>query len=303
MEEKKGSKKVVVFLVVLLGLLLVLGIGLVVAFSARTPRSDSVVYNESVDYTSPLSLGSKLSRSYDYDALSAAPSDMNQDYYEGEERSLTKTGEISVAVDDIDESLGEVRKIGKKYGAMVMNLDDLGKGVSRRVDVTIKVEQSRFEVLYENLKELEGEFSTSSIAVSDVTERVLDLEARLKNYQSVETQYLKILEKANTVEETLAVYKELNQVRLQIEMIETQLKNLATQTDYSYIRVRISQSSTGAEIVDQGWKPLGVLKASVRLLVSFMKLVGSLLIFLLVFTPVIAIVAVPVVILKKRAKK
>ena len=86
-------------------------------------------------------------------------------------------------------------------------------------------------------------------------------------------------------------------------MIETQLKNLATQTDYSYIRVRISQSSTGAEIVDQGWKPLGVLKASVRLLVSFMKLVGSLLIFLLVFTPVIAIVAVPVVILKKRAKK
>lgn len=303
MEEKKGSKKVVVFLVVLLGLLLVLGIGLVVAFSARTPRSDSVVYNESVDYTSPLSLGSKLSRSYDYDALSAAPSDMNQDYYEGEERSLTKTGEISVAVDDIDESLGEVRKIGKKYGAMVMNLDDLGKGVSRRVDVTIKVEQSRFEVLYENLKELEGEFSTSSIAVSDVTERVLDLEARLKNYQSVETQYLKILEKANTVEETLAVYKELNQVRLQIEMIETQLKNLATQTDYSYIRVRISQSSTGAEIVDQGWKPLGVLKASVRLLVSFMKLVGSLLIFLLVFSPVIAIIAVPVVILKKRAKK
>ena len=212
MEEKKGSKKVVVFLVVLLGLLLVLGIGLVVAFSARTPRSDSVVYNESVDYTSPLSLGSKLSRSYDYDALSAAPSDMNQDYYEGEERSLTKTGEISVAVDDIDESLGEVRKIGKKYGAMVMNLDDLGKGVSRRVDVTIKVEQSRFEVLYENLKELEGEFTTSSIAVSDVTERVLDLEARLKNYKSVEAQYLKILEKANTVEETLAVYKELNQV-------------------------------------------------------------------------------------------
>jgi len=303
MEEKKGSKKVVVFLVVLLGLLLVLGIGLVVAFSARTPRSDSVIYNESLGYGSPLSLGSKLSRSYDYDALSAAPSDMDQNYYEGEERSLTKTGEISVAVDDIDESLGEVRKIGKKYDAMVMNLDDLGKGVNRRVDVTIKVEQSRFELLYENLKELEGEFTTSSIAVSDVTERVLDLEARLKNYKSVEAQYLKILEKANTVEETLAVYKELNQVRLQIEMIETQLKNLATQTDYSYIRVRISQSSTGAEIVDQGWKPLGVLKASVRLLVSFMKLVGSLLIFLLVFSPVIAIVAVPVVILKKRAKK
>lgn len=220
-----------------------------------------------------------------------------------EDRSLIKTGNISLAVEDIDATLGQIDSIESKYDAMKISLSDYGKGIDRRVDITIKVADDQFEELYADLKEIEGEHESSSILVSDVTETVTDLEARLKNYKAVESQYLSILESAESVEDTLAVYKELNQVRLEIESIETQLKNLENQTEYSYIYMQISQSSTGAELEDEEWKPAGVFKEAARALVNFAKLIGNLLIWIVVFSPVVAIIVVPIVLLKKKDKK
>lgn len=222
---------------------------------------------------------------------------------DSEDRSLIKTGRISVSVDEIDETLREVNLIKSRYGATTMNLSDYGKGLNRRVSITIRVEQSQFDFLYQSLKGMDGEFDSSSISVSDVTERVLDLEARLKNYRSVEDQYLTILEKAETVEDTLAVYQELNKVRLEIERIETQLKNLETQTEYSYIYLTVSQSSAGAEVADDQWRPEGIFREALRSLVSFLQSVGSVLIWILVFSPIIALVVLPIIHLRKRAKK
>ncbi|MFA5634024.1 MAG: DUF4349 domain-containing protein, partial [Candidatus Dojkabacteria bacterium] len=105
------------------------------------------------------------------------------------------------------------------------------------------------------------------------------------------------------VEETLSVYNEVSKVRLEIERIELQLKNLETQTDYSYIYIRIHQSSEGAELEEKGWRPVGVLKDALRALVSFGQFLGSILIWLVVFSPVIALFVVPAVIIQKKRKK
>ncbi|KUK67204.1 MAG: Uncharacterized protein XD87_0271 [candidate division WS6 bacterium 36_33] len=220
-----------------------------------------------------------------------------------EDRSLIKTGNISLAVEDIDATLDQIDSIESKYDAMKISLNDYGKGINRGVSVTIKVVEEQFEELYADLKEIEGEHESSSITISDVTETVTDLEARLRNYRSVESQYLSILESAEDVEDTLAVYKELNQVRLDIERIETQLKNLENQTEYSYIYIQISQSSVGAELEDEDWKPVGVFKEAARALINFAKSIGNLLIWVVVFSPVVAIIVVPIVLLKKKAKK
>ena len=114
---------------------------------------------------------------------------------------------------------------------------------------------------------------------------------------------MSILETAKSVEDTLSVYRELNAVRLNIEMIQAQLENIGKQTEYSYIYVNISQSSTGLDVSEEAWRPLGVFKDAIRSLVSFVKFFGSALIWVVVFVPVIALVVVPVVLIQKRVKK
>jgi len=291
--EKKIFKGPLLVFTILFGLLLLLGIGVMAL--GYTSHS----FTEEEEYYDP---GFAVQEDMHIPPMASVESDKDTFTSTGVE-VLIKTGNISLAVEDIDTTLEQIDSIERKYDAMKITLSDYGKGIDRRVDITIKVVDDQFEELYADLKGIEGEHESSSILVSDVTETVTDLEARLKNYKAVESQYLSILESAKNIEDTLAVYEELNQVRLEIEMVETELKNLENQTEYSYIYMQISQSSTGAQLEDEEWKPAGVFKEAARALVNFAKLIGNLLIWIVVFSPAVAVIVVPIVLLKKRAKK
>ena len=228
---------------------------------------------------------------------------MSGTYIRNTTQEIIKTASMSMAADDIDITLTSIQDLETEYDASSTNLQDSGKGADRYVYLTIKVEESKFEELYNKLRALPGEFSYSSIGSSDVTESVTDLQSRLLNLQKLETQYNEILKSATTVDDILAVQKELATTRTDIEAIQTQLKNIDNQTSYSYITITISQSSTGTQLSDNEWRPIGILKEAGRTLVGFAKFLGTGLIYVLVFSPVIAAVVVPVVLILKKTKK
>ena len=226
---------------------------------------------------------------------------------QSEERDSTqkviRVGSISIAVDDIDGTVENVDTILAKYKGETLSMQDSGKGKERGVVLALRVEETDFDAFYQELKNLDGEYEYSNISSNDVTEAVLDMEARLKNLKSVETQYLSILKKATTVSDTLAVQRELTTVRSEIEYLESSLDNMERQTDYSTVYLTITQSSTGSSLTDEEWRPAGILKDASRALVDFAKFLGTAIIWVLVFSPVVAAVVIPVVIIQKKAKK
>jgi hypothetical protein len=224
-------------------------------------------------------------------------------YIRNTSQEIIKTASMNMAADDMDKTLTSIEALEATYNASTTNLQDSGKGADRYLYMTIKVEESKFEELYNKLKALPGEFTYSSIGSSDVTESVTDLQSRLTNLQKLETQLNDILKSAKTVDEILAVQKELSTTRTDIEAIQTQLKNIDNQTSYSYITLTVSQSATGTQLSDNEWRPLGILKEAGRALVGFAKFLGTGLIYVLVFSPVIAAVVVPIVLILKKTKK
>lgn len=216
---------------------------------------------------------------------------------------IIKTASISMSADDMDATMVSIQGLEEEYDAVTTTSQDAGKGADRYISITIKVEQSRFEEFYNKIKALPGEFTYSSTDATDVTETVQDLQARLDNLQSLEAQLADILKQAKTVTDILAVQKELSSTRTQIESLQTQIKNLDNQTSYSYVSMYMTQSSVGSQLSDNQWLPLGILKDAGRALVGFGKFMGTGLIYVLVFSPVIAAVVVPVIIIQKRAKK
>ncbi len=218
-------------------------------------------------------------------------------------QKVIRVGSISIAVDDIDGTVENVDTILAKYEGETLSMQDNGKGKERGVVLSLRVEETDFDAFYQELKDLDGEYEYSNISSNDVTETVLDMEARLKNLKSVETQYLSILKKATTVSDTLAVQRELTTVRSEIEYLESSLDNMEKQTDYSTVQITITQSSTGSSLTDEDWRPIGILKDASRALVSFAKFLGTAVIWVLVFSPVVAAVVIPVVLIQKKAKK
>lgn len=219
------------------------------------------------------------------------------------EKNIIRRGQVGFSAEDIDKTKDEVQTVIDKYNAEISNSSDQGTGKSREVSIVIKVEEESFDEMLKDLEGVKAEKIFSSVSSEDVTEQVMDLEARLHTYQNTEKQLLEIQKQATNVKDTMEVYKELNEIRYKIEATESQLKYYANQTNYSTIVVSISQSSVGTFEPEEKWKPLGVLKDAIRALGEFGKVLVNLAIWLVVFGIPIGFVVLLVIYLAKKAKK
>ncbi len=272
----EGRKKIFIIIASVGALLVLVPVIALLLFSTIQYDEDVTVREKLVRYSGnediALDIGSKPSNGIATDRSFS------------NESKIVKTGNITKLVDNFRESEEYIRKISDENNGEITYSRDSGEGNKRVLDIEIKVSVNNFEKVFLALKDMAGENISSTTDMRDVTTEVMDLEARLKTLKSTESQFLEILKKADSVTDTVSVYKELNQVRAEIESLEGQLKYYSTKTDYSTIRVTLKQSSVGATLEDTPWKPFGVLKDAGRAYVSFLKIVGTILIYFVVFT-------------------
>ena len=291
------NKKTLTIISISIGVLLVL---LAIFFTINIRKGIDEQYPVGFDM---VSMSSEIG-SYEKSESIRTPELDSSNYYEANlDSKIKKSGSVDLKVENLEESYDTIREIMSGYQATVVSSYDTGEGNEKSISTTIKVKSENFEDIYEDVKQMGGEVLYASYYTDDVTMEYTDLESRLRNLTSTETQLVKILDTAKTVEDTLAVYKELTQIRSQIEVIEGQLKYLDSQVDYSYLTVNLSLSDLGRDVRDEEWKPLGVVKNAFGSLVDFGIYIADILIWLIIFSPIIAIIVVTVVLIRRKAKK
>lgn len=303
MEKKKYYKIIGICILSLVGLGMLFFIGVVLLRSVATITGEGSSQEESysldadsVGRVSPNVSTSSPSVEKNLVADQAAPNS-------SQEKNVIRRGQIGFSADNIDKTKEEVQDVIDKYGAEISNSSDQGTGKSRNISIVIKVEERSFDEMLSDLEGVKAEKIFSSVSSEDVTEQVMDLEARLNTYQNTEKQLLEIQKQSTNVKDTMEVFKELNEIRYKIEATESQLKYYANQTDYSTITVSISQSSAGTFEPEEKWKPFGVLKDAIRALGEFGKGLVNFAIWFVVFGVPIALIIVLAIYLVKKARK
>jgi hypothetical protein len=298
MKIDKKTKEVIETVLSVIGSLAIAGLAVYFVFNAIIPKLN---VSKSYDLVSMDSASLEESMVADTDDYAREASDYS---VSNTQSKLKKQGNVNILVDNLDTSYSSVYEIMQNYDGQLISSYESGEGNDRTVSLTIKIPSTDFENVYAELKDIDGEIVSASYSTQDVTMEYTDLESRLTNLESVETQLVKILNTAETVSDTLDVYSELTTIRSQIEVIKGQLKYMDNQVDYSYITVTLGLSESGMAIVDDAWKPWGVFKSAFTALVEMGKTVVNTLIWVLVFSPIVALVVVIVVLLtKKKSKK
>jgi hypothetical protein len=123
-----------------------------------------------------------------------------------------------------------------------------------------------------------------------VTDRFIDLEARLRTLRATEAELQALLaesrQKARKVEEIMAVYRELTEIRSQIEQIEGQRNALDKLATLSTINLVLSPTEGAKPVAGGAWNPGETVRASVRTLVAILRGLGTMAIYLgVVFLP------------------
>jgi hypothetical protein len=154
---------------------------------------------------------------------------------------IVKTAGISIEVKSggFETAFNAATTIAGRYGGYVE--DSSMQGIKAKSgELTIRVPAFAFDRVMNDLRDL-GAVEGQSIAGQDVTSQFVDLDARLRTWQAQEVVLLRLMRRATSIESTLRVQNQLQDVQFRIEQIKGQLRLLENQTWLATIDVSLRE--------------------------------------------------------------
>lgn len=130
--------------------------------------------------------------------------------------------------------------------------------------LTLRIPAENFEKLLTEITTTAQKVDNQDIKALDVTEEFIDVESRIQTKKELENRYKALLSKANKVEEILAIEKEIEALRSDIESYEGRLNYLKSSIAYSTLTAVFYEKQTatttfGSEFstaIGEGWDNL-----------------------------------------------
>lgn len=187
-----------------------------------------------------------------------------------EERKIMRSASVTLESGDVERTCDSISAAAVQLDGFVRRVSvESTEGEPHMGTVDISVPASRFDEAIRRLEAM-GSLLRKDVTGQDVTEEYVDLEARLRNWRSQESQLNIIMSKARNVSEILAVQGELGRVREEIERLTGRIQFIDRKTEFSDISVTVMEPG-GTKTVSPVWEALSRLGS--RLLGSFLTLV------------------------------
>jgi uncharacterized protein YceK len=201
------------------------------------------------------------------------------------DRKTITTVDMTIQVGDAAEGVDEISKMAVASGGYVSSSSirdsyyDSHEG--KEGYITVRVPESEYSSFLENVGEL-GEVTRESVSAQDVTEEYIDVSARLDNLERQEARLQEILNMTETVEDVLAVEKELERVRGEIESLTGRLNYLDDRIEFSTINIRVTEPRP----ITRSWGIRDAISESVN---GFISMVNALIILVGYLLPLVIV--------------
>ena len=178
-------------------------------------------------------------------------------------RSIIRTGEVRLRVENYERARANLTAAVEARGGYVSDsskrINDRGEASWTAGRVVLRVPAENFSDTMGTV-ESEGRVLESSTSTQDVTDQVVDLQARLDNLRAERDRLRELYQRANDTEDVLAVERRLSEVQTEIEQTEARLQNLQRRVAYSTITVEMTEPRPDRPAPDQ-WYDTPVLAA------------------------------------------
>ena len=159
---------------------------------------------------------------------------------------VVKTGEMDLAVTKGKVAATMNQLIGLatlERGYIADSHTD--EGTSPSGSVTLRVPVQSFEATINQVRQLRNvKVLSQQTAGEDVTNKYVDLQARVHSLIATRTTFERILARATTIGDTLAVQSRITDVQTQIEQLQGELRVLNDQTTFGTLTVTVDENAT-----------------------------------------------------------
>jgi len=193
------------------------------------------------------------------------------DVSKGSERMIVRTVDMMIVVNDTDVTLTAIHALVKTYDGYISGSHRWISDDQPRANITLRVPAESLDEVLDHLHGMAIRVENENISGEDVTE-----------------EYIK-------AEDVLAIYREITDIRGQIESLKGRTQYLERSAALATIHVNIEPKETARALVEKAkWDPMITLNKALRAFVTAFQVVVNLLIYVLIFSPFIL---VPVLIL------
>lgn len=182
--------------------------------------------------------------------LSGQGQEQDKDSGESEDQSnvvltgpmIIRTAQLTVTTKDFGRAQPALEDILRRHRGYIGELKISTPTDSQRtLDATVRVPSDQLDATLAELRKL-GRVESETQGGEEVTQRYVDLVARLKNSKNTEQTLLDILRnRTGKLSDVLQVEKELSRVRGEIEEMEAERKELAKQVAFATVTARIAE--------------------------------------------------------------
>jgi uncharacterized protein DUF4349 len=190
-----------------------------------------------------------------------------------------------------DETVDEARSIAAGLAGFVVSSSASQGSVQRLVRGTLvlRIPARNYAEAMKALATL-GRVEARRETGQDVSQEYVDLRARARQLQAVETQLLELLDRANTVGAALAVQQQLSQVQLDLEQARGRLQYLDDQVAFSTISLDLHERIL--PVPKSSGDRFGILDAWSKATSGFLAVLGWTFVVLATAAPLVLILAV-----------
>lgn len=185
--------------------------------------------------------------------------------YQNPGAKLIRRAELNIQTEQFDESEAALKKLTAECGGYfeMSNLHSGGRRdayANRFGEYVVRVPAEKYNQFLSSAGTL-GYVTNKSESSEDVGERYYDTEARLKTQRTKQERLLALLEKAETMEDIIALESALSDVEYQIEMYSSDLRRYDALIGFSTFNVYLNEVNRVTEEVGET-APLGARMAA-----------------------------------------
>lgn len=171
--------------------------------------------------------------------------DQSGSVYQNPGAKLIRRAELSIQTEQFDESREALDTLVASCGGYFENSSEYGGSrrdvnASRRGEYVVRVPAEKYDRFLSQTGDL-GYVTSKNENSEDVGERYYDTEARLKTQRTKQERLLALLEKAETMEDIIALESALSDVEYQIEQYSSELNRYDALVDFATFTISLSE--------------------------------------------------------------
>ena len=215
-----------------------------------------------------------------------------------QERAIIRTGTVRLEVENATTSRETLqtraRELGGYTAGSELTRHRRNNATWKEGYLVVRVPSENFSAMLDGAS-AQGVVRSENTETEDVTDQLVDLNARLENLRVERDQLRRIYNRSNSTEDVLAVQERLSDVQGEIERLEAQKRSLEDRVAYSTLRIELREpqpEGTTREVTPfHEQSPLSALNNSVATLVQVLR---TLFLLAVIAAPWLAVAAIPV---------